>query len=257
LYTGYDMSDYATDLASIKEVQRKARQGDLGVWRKEYARQYRQVLERIYEEIQEEIRLYLNIPEEGITCRKGCGTCCAQFVSVPVSHAVLITEYLYASEKAMSTFLHGYDRWLRCFENNSQAATVFSRLEEYTASAAAVKHYPQELCIAYHALDVPCAFLDRGQCSIHAVRPIVCAAYFAVSPPEFCRADSDTLATILEVAPSQVNLRKLAELTDPRLSLHQESLPKLVYKLLTIGLPEVVLEVERLFNFQGQNAPKT
>jgi len=241
----------STDLASIKEVQRKARQGDFGVWRKDYTRQYRQVLERIYEEIREEIRPYLNIPEESITCLKGCPHCCAQFVSVPVSHAVLITDYLYASEKAMSHFLRGYDDWLRAVEDNPQAAAVLSSLEEYTASAAAVKHYPQELCAAYHAIDIPCAFLDRGQCSIHAVRPIVCAAYFSVSPPDYCRADSDTLASILAISPSQANLRKLAELTDPRLSLHQESLPKLVYKLLTTGLPEVILEVERLFNSQG------
>lgn len=240
----------STDLARIKEVQRKARQGESGERRKEYSRRYRQVLEQIFEEIRQEIRPHMDPPVEGITCKKGCTYCCAQFVSVPVSHALLITDYLYASEKAMSAFLLGYDRWIRAIEDNPQASAVLSSLEEYTTSAAAVKHYPQELCVAYHALDIPCAFLDRGQCSIHAVRPVVCASYFAMSPPDYCRADSDTLATIFEVAPSQANLRKLAELTDPRLSLHQEPLPKLVYKLLTQGLPAVFLEVERLFNSQ-------
>ena len=244
------MSAYSTDLPRITEIKRKAHQGDAGVWRKEFSRQYRQELEHIFEEIRAETRPVFNSLEEGITCRKGCGTCCSQFVSVPVSHAVLITEYLYASERAMSIFLRGFDNWLHAIEDNPQATLVLNSLEEYTSSASAVKHYPQELCAAYHALDIPCPFLDRGQCSIHAVRPVVCAAYFSVSPPEYCRSDSQTPATILEVKPSEANLRRLAELTDPRLSLHQESLAKLVYKLLTNGLPEVFLEIQKLFDAQ-------
>ncbi|RJO60731.1 MAG: YkgJ family cysteine cluster protein [Dehalococcoidia bacterium] len=238
----------STDLALIKEVQRKARHGESGEWRKEYTRQYRQVLEHIFGEIQEEIRPYSDSPEEGITCRKGCTHCCEHFVSVSVSHALLITDYLYASGKAMSAFLRGYGKWLRTIEDNPQAAAVFSSLEEHTASAAVVKPYSQELLSAYHACTIPCPFLDAGQCSIYPVRPVCCAAYFSVSHHDYCRADSDTLATIFEVAPSQANLRRMAELTDPRLFLHQENLPKLVYKLLRASLPEVVLEVERLFN---------
>jgi Fe-S-cluster containining protein len=239
-----------TDLARIKEVQRKARQGEYGERRKEYTRQYRQVLELIFDEIGAEVRSYIDSGEGLITCNKGCGTCCSQFVSVNVSHALLITDYLYASERAMSTFLNGYNRWLRDFENSPKAMSVLSNLEEYTTATSVVKHYPQELCIVYHALDIPCPFLERGQCSIHAVRPVVCAAYFSVSPTEHCRPDSTIQPLILEVPPSQEYLRKLAELTDPRLSLHQEPLPKLVYKLLTQGLPEVASEVEKLFKSQ-------
>ena len=245
------MSAYTTDLLRIKETERKARQGEPGAWRKEFTRQYRQILERIFEEIREEIRPYIDSPEEGITCKKGCTHCCEHFVSIPVSHAVLITDYLYSSEKALSSFLRGYDRWVRVIEDNPQASAVFSSLEEHAASTAIVKPYSQELLAAYHVFSIPCPFLDRSQCAIYPVRPVCCAAYFSVSSPEYCQSDSATPATILEVKPSEANLRKLAELTDPRLSLHQENLPKLVYKLLTNGLPEVILEVERLFNSPG------
>ena len=247
----------STDFARIKEVQRKARQGESGEWRKEHDRRYRQALESIFEETQVETRPYINTSEEGITCKKGCTHCCEHFVSVPVSHAVVIADYLYASEKAMSIFLRGYGKWRRSIEEDPQATAVFGDLQEDTASAAVVKTSSQELLSAYHVLAIPCPFLDGGRCSIYAVRPVCCAAYFSVSPPEHCLADSTTPATIFEVTPSQANLRKLAQLTDPRLSLHQESLPKLVYKLLTTGLPEVALEVERLFNSQAQNAPQT
>jgi len=250
------MSADASDLARIKGVQRKARQGESGERRKEYTRRYRQVLEHIFEEIRQEIRPYIDSPQEGISCRKGCTHCCEHFVSVSVSHALLIADYLYASNKAMSAFLRGYSRWICAIEDNPQASAVFSSLEEHTTSAAIVNPYSQELLSAYHAFAVPCPFLDADQCSIYPVRPVCCAAYFAVSPPDYCRADSDTLATIFEVAPSQANLRRMAELTDPRLSLHQEPLPKLVYKLLTQGLPDVVLEVENLFRSQGPDALK-
>ena len=245
------MSAYTTDPPRIREIKRKSHQGDAGAWRKEFTRQYRQGLERIFEEIREEIRPYIDSPEEGITCKKECTHCCEHFVSIPVSHAVLITDYLYASEKALSSFLGGYDRWVRVIEDNPQAYAVFSSLEEHCASAAIVKPYSQELLAAYHAFSIPCPFLDRGQCAIYPVRPVCCATYFSVSPPEYCQSDSNIPATILEVKPSEANLRKLAELTDPRLSLHQESLPKLVYKLLTNGLPEVFLEIQKLFESQG------
>jgi Fe-S-cluster containining protein len=245
------MPAYTTDLPRIGEIKRKAHQGDAGVWRKEFTRQYRQVLEHIFEEIRAETLPVFNSSEEGITCRKGCTHCCEHFVSIPVSHAVLITDYLYSSERALSSFLHGYDKWVRVIEDNPQASAVFSSLEEHTASAAMVKPYSQELLAAYHAFSIPCPFLDRSECAIYPVRPVCCAAYFSVSSPEYCQSDSATPATILEVKPSETNLRKLAELTDPRLSLHQESLPKLVYKLLTNDLPEVFLEIQKLFESQG------
>jgi len=245
------MSAYTPDLPRIREIKRKAHQGDAGVWRKEFTRQYRQVLEHIFEEIRAETRPVFNSSEEGITCRKGCTHCCEHFVSIPVSHAVLITDYLYSSEKALSVFLCGYENWLRGLETKLQASAIFSRLEEYTSRSAAVKSYSQELLSEYHALAIPCPFLDKRACSIYPVRPICCATYFSVSPPEYCRSDSDTPATILEIAPSQVNLRSMVELTDPRLSLHQENLPKLVYKLLTNGLPELFLEIQKLFESQG------
>ena len=250
-YTGNDMSDYTIDLPRISEVKRKAHQGDAGIWRKEFTRQYRQILERIFEEIRAETRHVYSSSEEGITCRKGCVTCCAQFVSVPVSHALLITDYLYASDKAMSTFLRGYEKWLCGFEASPQAYGVLDILEEYTSRSAAVQPYSQDLLSEYHALAISCPFLDKRECAIYPVRPVCCAAYFSVSSPEYCQSDSATPATILEVKPSEANLRKMVELADPRLYMHQENLPKLVYKLLTSGLPELSLEIQRLFDAQG------
>jgi Fe-S-cluster containining protein len=241
---------FSTDFARIKEVQRQSRQGESGQWRKEYDRQYREVLERTYEEIRTEVLRYTASTGEVIACEKGCTHCCEHFVSIPVSHAVVIADYLYASENAMSAFLRGYGKWLRSITDNPQAAAVFAELGKDTAAAAVVKTSPQELLSAYHTFAIPCPFLDGKRCAIYTIRPLCCAAYFAISPPEYCRSDSEMPAALLQVTPSQVKLHKLAELADPRLSLHQESLPQLVYKMLTEGLPQVSLELEKLFNSQ-------
>ena len=257
MYTDGYMADFALDLPRIKDIERKARQGDSGAARRVFVRRYREMLDAVFAEIRAASQNYMDSLEGNISCVKGCTHCCEHFVSVTVSHALVVTDYLYASEKAFSTFLRNYGPWLAAIRNNPQSASLFKSLESYTAGVAEVQSPPQELVSAYHLHRVPCPFLDGIRCSIYAVRPICCAAYFAVSPPECCQAQSEMPAAIFEVTPSQANLRKLAGLSAPRLSLHQESLPQLVYKLLADGLPEVAQEVERLFKSQEQEASQT
>jgi Fe-S-cluster containining protein len=167
---------------------------------------------------------------------------------------MVIADYLYASENAMSVFLRGYDKWLAAVED-PDAEAIFGALEEDTARSAVVKSSSQDLLSAYHSLGITCPFLDKTRCAIYPVRPVCCAAYFSVSSPELCRADSATPAAIIQVKPSEKNLRHFTELADIRLSAHQENLPKLVYKLLTMGFSEVYLEVEKLFKTQGRTPP--
>lgn len=242
------MSSQMTDLPLIKEIKSQSRRGVLGSERKEFVRRYRQTLELIYDEIKTASGPYVKSSDKNITCYKGCSACCYQFVSINLSHALLIVDYLYSGYKAMPVFLRGYDKWLSSFENDPKAMSVLMNLEEYTNRVANVKHYSQELCTDYHKLDIPCPFLDQGQCSIHEVRPVVCASYFSISPVEQCRADSDSLPAILSITPAEIYLRRMAGLADIGWYMHQEPLPQLVYKLLTQGLPEVTRGIDRLFD---------
>ena len=235
------------DFSNLKDIERQSRQGEYGAWRKDYLARFRPSLEGIYGEIRSRLRDNLASLGAEVSCGKGCALCCQQFISIPVSHALLITEYLYASEPAMTTFKKGYARWRRAFEENPQAEALLARLETLTTMSAEVQLSPQPLLFDYHCLAVPCAFLDGKKCSIYPVRPIVCSAYYAVSPQQYCRADSAVPAEILEIRPGEDSLRKLSQLADPRLSWHQEPLAEIVYKLLTRGLPEVSEEVFRLF----------
>ena len=231
------MSAFSTDLTRIREIGQTSRRGEHGAWRKEYDQRYRRELESIFADVCSETRPYFDEQPGGITCRKGCAHCCEHFVSISVAHAILITDYLYTSERALSVFLRGYQRWRQAIESDAQSAALFQRLEQDTSRIAVVKPADQKLLAEYHSLRIPCPFLERGQCAIYPVRPVCCAIYFALSPPDYCRADSHIPATILENKPSNAHLQQLAALADPRLSLHQESLPGLVYKLLTQGYP--------------------
>lgn len=212
-----------------------------------FMRSYRKLLNCVFDDIYAEVRNYTDRINTGITCREGCGTCCSQFVSVNVSHAILITDYLYADKKAMAVFLSGYDRWSSSIANNPDAASILRQLEAHTSFAATLKPYPQELCVSYHKLGIPCPFLNQGQCSIRKVRPIVCAAYFSISPIVHCAPDSSVQPLILEVKPEQMHLKLMAELADSKYYSHQEPLPKIVNKMITQGLAQVEEEVDRLF----------
>lgn len=212
-----------------------------------FLRNYRKSLGRIFDDFQAEVAGYSYQNNAPVTCREGCTACCSQFISVNVSHAIVAADYLNADKKAAHIFRSGYERWVHSFESNPEAAAVLRELETYTTHAAALKPYPQELCAAYHKLNIPCPFLDSGRCAIHKVRPVVCAAYFSLSPAADCAPDSTVQPSILEIEPAREVLKYMAGLTDSRLYKHQEPLPKLVNKLITLGLTEVEKEVEGLF----------
>ena len=239
------------DFSSAREVQRKARQGEPGQLRKEFYRQYRELLEGCYADIRSDVAGYTASSGESVSCVKGCSHCCEHFVSVTVSHSLVITDYLYTSENAMSAFMRGYPRWLAAVQGDPAAKAVFTMLEQDTALSADVKRSSEELRTAYHRYAIPCPFLEGKRCAIYAVRPLCCAGFFSMASPEFCRADNEILVPLVQVVPSKAKLKKLAELTDIRLSAHQEALPTLVYKLLTRGFQDVYLEVENLFKPQG------
>ncbi|WP_437668959.1 YkgJ family cysteine cluster protein [Sorangium sp. So ce131] len=93
-------------------------------------------------------------PERPIACRAGCSTCCVSKVLVMAPEVLRIAAHLRASrtEAELAALLDHV--------RAADAATRgLSRLERAEAK-------------------VPCPLLDeRGACSIHAVRPIVCAGW--------------------------------------------------------------------------------
>lgn len=54
------------------------------------------------------------------------------------------------------------------------------------------KAYEREAAARYHALRMPCAFLDdERRCTIYRDRPIACRTHFVLSAPELCSIEGE------------------------------------------------------------------
>ena len=224
----------------IEKVEREANRGTYGAWRREFCKRYREVYFRICQEASQDQKNYLNSTGSEITCHKGCAYCCVQYISISLAHGLIIVDYLYSNPKVMELFFMRYKHW----QKSVAGSPALQVLEQYTTFSPAVRRTPQALLDEYARLGVPCPFLVGRACSIYPVRPICCASHVSVSPPENCREGSAALPLISEAVPSQEQLRELALLGESVLSMHQETLPQLIYKLLTEGLPGILSNLE-------------
>jgi hypothetical protein len=93
-------------------------------------------------------------PERPVACRAGCSTCCTSKVLVMAPEALRIAAHLRASldEPALAVSLER----IRAADAATRGLSRHERAEA----------------------GVPCPLLDeRGACSVHAVRPLVCAGW--------------------------------------------------------------------------------
>jgi len=224
----------------IAKVEREANQGAYGAWRKEFCKRYREVSSRICLDASKEQKAYLSSTGSTITCRKGCAYCCEQYISISLAHGLVIVDYLYANPKIMEAFLARYQNW----HKSTGGSAALQALEHYTTFSPVVRHTPQALLDEYARMGTPCPFLVGRTCSIYRVRPICCASHVSISPPENCRLESTAPPLISEAVPSQEQLRELAMLGERVLSMHQETMPSLVYRLINEGLPEIINKLE-------------
>jgi Fe-S-cluster containining protein len=224
----------------IELTEKKAHQGEYGSWRRAFCRSYREVTGRICRQAAREQKEYLDSTGASISCGRGCAHCCSQYISISLAHGLAIVDYLYFNHALIDPFLNRYSKWLQAMAGSEP----LQALERYTNQSKKVKRTPQELLDTYARQNVPCPFLRNSLCTIYPVRPICCASHISISPPELCRADSADPPMISEATPSHEDLLELAMLGEPVLSLHQETLPSLVFRLLTEGFPEVRRKVE-------------
>lgn len=230
----------------VQEIEKKAHTGAYGAWRKAFCQEYRHLLSQIRAETLSDFRQHLTSTGESITCRKGCVHCCYQYMSISIAHGIAVVDFLYSHEAVLRRFLANYQKWRRSIESSPVNLDILKRLEECTTLRPTPRHPSQELLTSYFNMSVACPFLVDSACAVYAVQPICCGSHYSISPPEWCRVSSPNPPHIYEAVPSEVSLRRLAGLADPRLAAHQETLPTLVYRLLTEGLPAVLQGLDEL-----------
>ena len=96
---------------------------------------------------------------------------------------------------------------------------------------------------SYQQQNMPCSFLDGGECSIYEVRPYVCANHYVTTPEAWCQAenwcnpDFPNRPRIYMTELEEIDDRSfyLGNLSRPVISFFQTT----VYRILTGGMPYV------------------
>jgi Fe-S-cluster containining protein len=118
--------------------------------------------------------------EGRVSCTKGCGACCNNFVVISEAEARLIRKVVERlSEPQRSVLRSRFDK----AQAKLRAVGLLEKLR--TADRWSDEDY-RILVAAYFYQQIPCPFLEEESCSIYQERPIVCREYLVTSPPEHC-----------------------------------------------------------------------
>lgn len=123
------------------------------------------------------------VEEQGrrISCRAGCGACCAQLVPVSETEAWHLARVVAALPPARQAVVR--QRFRKALEQLA-AAGLLERLRD-TASLPDLEAR-RRIGREYFSLGIPCPFLEEQSCSIYADRPMRCREYLTTSPAIYC-----------------------------------------------------------------------
>jgi Fe-S-cluster containining protein len=115
-----------------------------------------------------------------ISCKKGCGACCRQYVPISPAEARLMVGLVedMPEPRRLAVKKH-FEEAVQRFKQSEvlETAMNYNRLPE-AERMKMVKDYFQ--------LGIACPFLVNESCSIYTDRPLICREYLVISPPEYC-----------------------------------------------------------------------
>ncbi len=171
-----------------------AYKGKIGKMREDFCRQYIARKQTGLKEIEQDQADKVAAMGETITCRKGCATCCTQYIQGTLQECEAIVYYLYQHEAVLADFLRAYPVWRAKLRENE---AVFRNIKDVIARNC-IEGFTEENERDYQdantrflLLSIPCPFLNNGSCSIHAVRPWACAKPVATTPSEWCHPSTN------------------------------------------------------------------
>jgi Fe-S-cluster containining protein len=140
-----------------------------------------------------------------VSCQAGCAACCRQLVVVSPLEALAIERHVRSADRAQRR------RWEAAHARHSRALSrqpaLMRRLQAFRAARGYLS--PGEgdrLEREYWAAQLPCPFLEKERCTIYPVRPFACREHFAVTPPEQCARDPDSV----RMPPTRFEFRAVA-----------------------------------------------
>jgi Fe-S-cluster containining protein len=131
-----------------------------------------------------------------VACRRGCGACCRQLLTVSPAEAWMLAEEVAALEESRrETFRMRLTAVRDVLRNAGMLARLASINDPALDDAA---HY--QLANDYFHLGAACPFLDPdGACGIHPFRPALCREYCALGGSASC---DDPFLHPVEVMPN-------------------------------------------------------
>jgi Fe-S-cluster containining protein len=123
-----------------------------------------------------------------VTCRAGCGACCAQLVPISPAEAVRLAEVVEAMPERRRGIVEAR------FENAVRRLREIGLIDRRAFPAQAALRSPaptaktpwEDVSHRYFDARIPCPFLEDGSCSVYPERPMVCREYNVTTPASLC-----------------------------------------------------------------------
>jgi Fe-S-cluster containining protein len=213
--------------------------GETGARRLAFCRDYLVLKQSVLGVIEQKLDQDTREMGRTISCSKGCAVCCRlYFITASLQECEAIVYYLYQHEEILQHFLEAYPAWRRSIDKIERS---FNRICQLSNKTILGRETPaeREVFLAesarYAEARIPCPFLQDEACSIHAVRPYVCAGVVSVSPAPWCDP-ADPRHLEMEFVKSQVPVEKEDPyFVRPSSLLLFASMPALVHDLLYKG----------------------
>ncbi len=213
--------------------------GETGARRLAFCRDYLALKQGVLGVIERKLEQDTREMGRTISCSKGCAVCCRlYFITASLQECEAIVYYLYQHEEILEHFLNAYPAWRSGIAGIERTFDRICRLSNKTILGKESAE-ERELFLAesrkYAAARIPCPFLRDEACTIHAVRPYVCAGVVSVSPAPWCDPRNPRHLE-MEFVKSQIPVEKEDPyFVRPSSGLLFASMPGLVHDLLQEG----------------------
>ena len=231
-----------------------AYKGAVGRARQSFCESYAAQKKALIKGIEDALRRDIESAGKTISCGKGCGACCCLFVVASLRECEAVVHYLYRHEAALQHFIRAFDGWR---DGIRRIEPTFRRINDLNQKITAKnatgeeKSRFDEECGAYARAGIFCPFLVDGACSIYEVRPFVCAAVVATTPPGWCQPSHPRHAEAVFFKTVMKSGCDMPYFALPRGKDVFASMPSLVYNILCDGYAALAA-VPGLENLESQ-----
>jgi Fe-S-cluster containining protein len=119
-------------------------------------------------------------PSAQASCRKGCDACCRQMVPISPTEVHELAAAFSTVAPGLAQRISG--RFERAVEQLEQRGLLERLRRRHELSPADLAQLDRD----YFAAQIPCPFLERHACAIHAIRPLACREFLVTSDPRHC-----------------------------------------------------------------------